>query len=261
MERELAIAIEAARRAGAVVGDIYRRRDFTVSTKDDARKSELTEADLASNAVLLETIGAAFPGDAILSEETVDDGARLGNRRCWILDPLDGTREFTMGLPEFCVSVGFVVDGEPVVGALFNPATQELIAGAVGHGLQWDGRPAAVSAHASVPGAKFLVSRSEVEKGWFDHLKGQVDYTPMGSVAWKFGLVAVGRAEASFTPVPRNEWDLCGGAACIVAGGGRATDATGVDYRFNRPNVLHQGVCGTNGHLHDAVLDLMRRRS
>lgn len=261
MERELETAIEAAQRAGAVVADIYRRRDYTVATKDDARKSELTEADLASNTIILDTLRAAFPRDAILSEETADDGTRLGNPRCWIVDPLDGTREFTMGLPEFCVSIGFVIDGKPVVGALFNPATGETIAGAVGRGLTCDGKPASVSSHATVPGAKFLVSRSEVEKGWFDHLKGQVDYTPMGSVAWKFGLVAVGRAEASFTPVPRNEWDLCGGAACIVAGGGRATDAAGVDYTFNRPDVLHRGVCGTNGHLHDAVLDLMRQRS
>ena len=259
MQRELEVAIEAARQAADAVAKIYHRRDFTVEQKDDARKSELTEADLAANQILIDVISAAFPDDAILSEETVDTKERLSNPRCWIIDPLDGTREFTLGIPEFCVSVGFVKDGQAVVGALLNPATGELIAGAVGEGVTIDGTPATVSEHGAVDGARFLVSRSEHGKGWFEHLEDRCDLTPMGSVAWKFGLVAIGRAEASFTPKPRNEWDLCAGVACIRAGGGRATNGEGVDYTFNRPDPLHIGVCGTNGAIHDDVLALMRR--
>ncbi len=261
MEREQQVAIDAARQAAAAVADIYRRQDFTVERKDDARSTPLTEADLASNRILIDAISAAFPDDPILSEESVDTPARLGARRCWIIDPLDGTREFTLGIPEFCVSVGLAVDGRAVVGALANPATGQLIAGAVGHGVTLDGTPARVTDHDRIEGARFLVSRSEMDKGWFDDLVDKADLTPMGSVAWKFGLVAVGRAEGSFTPKPRNEWDLCGGTACILAGGGRATDGRGVDYTFNRPDPLHIGVCGTNGRLHDAVLELMAHRS
>ena len=257
MDRELQVAIDAARKAAAAIAEIYERRDFAVERKDDARKSELTEADLAANNILIATISAAFPDDAILSEETADTPARLTNRRCWIIDPLDGTREFTLGIPEFCVSVGFVLDGEAVVGALLNPATGELIAGAVGSGVTLNGAPAHVSDHATIQGARFLVSRSEMKKGWFDDLKGSADLTPMGSVAWKFGLVAVGQSEGSFTPKPRNEWDLCAGVACIRAGGGRATNGKGEDYTFNRPDPLHIGVCGTNGLVHDAVLELI----
>ena len=259
MVSELRVAVEAARMAAAAVSKIYNSRDFTVAHKQDERKTELTEADLAANRILIDAISAAFPDDAILSEETADTPARLSNARCWIIDPLDGTREFTLGIPEFCVSVGFVKDGEAVVGALLNPATGQLVAGAVGHGVTLDGEPVRVSGHDSVEGARFLVSRSELEKGWFDDLKGSADLTPMGSVAWKFGLVAAGQAEASFTPKPRNEWDLCGGVACIRAAGGRATNGKGIDYRFNRQDPLHIGVCGTNGALHDAVLKLMHR--
>lgn len=258
MNRELEVAIDAATRAAHAVKAIYDTQDFTVQQKS-GDKGPLTEADLRANEILHEVISAAFPEDAILSEETRDSGERLSNRRVWIIDPVDGTREFTLGIPEFCVSVGFTLDGEAVVGALANPATGQVIAGAVGTGVTLDGAPVSTTARDSFEGARLLVSRSEYEKGWFDDLKGEAEFTPMGSVAWKFGLVAAGLAEASFTPKPRNEWDLCAGVACILAAGGEATDGQGVRYTFNRPDPLHIGVCGTNGPLHDRCLALIQR--
>jgi myo-inositol-1(or 4)-monophosphatase len=255
--RELEVAKNAARTAGLAVAEIWSQ-DFSTVEKDGG-KGPLTEADLAANRILIAHLSKAFPDDAILSEETRDTPDRLDNRRCWIIDPVDGTREFTLRIPEFCVSVGFVVDGQAVVGALYNPATRELIAGEVGQGTTLDGTPATVTDHATVDGGRFLVSRSEHKKGWFDAYEDIAELQPMGSVAWKFGLVAIGRAEASFTPKPRNEWDLCAGVACIRAAGGRATNGAGEDYTFNRPDPLHIGVCGTNGAIHDAVLDLMKR--
>ena len=254
--REAQVATAAARKAGAAVLAIWNT-DFSTVEKDDG-KGPLTEADLAANTILIETIQEAFPGDAILSEETADTPERLSNARCWIIDPIDGTREFTMKIPEFCVSVGFVVDGRAVVGALFNPATGDMIVGEVGVGTTFNGEPAKVSAHGAVEGGRFLVSRSEHKKGWFTQWEDDADMVPMGSVAWKFGLVSVGKAEASFTPKPRNEWDLCAGVACIVAAGGRATNGKGEDYTFNRPDPLHIGVCGTNGAIHGAVLQMMQ---
>lgn len=255
--RERALAEKTARRAGAAILEVWKR-DFDVEEKADG-KGPLTEADLAANAILIEDIQAAFPDDAILSEETVDTEARLSNPRCWIIDPLDGTREFTLKIPEFCVSVGFVVDGQAVVGALYNPATDELISGEVGVGVTVDGEASAVSTHDELEGGRFLVSRSEHKKGWFEAYEDMADMIPMGSVAWKFALVAIGRAEATFTPKPRNEWDLCGGVACVRAAGGKATNGEGVDYTFNRPDPLHIGVCGTNGAIHARVMGMMER--
>ena len=254
-QRELDVAREAATTAGRRVLEIWSQ-DFEIIEKADG-KGPLTEADLAANEILIQTIQANFPTDAILSEETVDTPERLNNSRCWIIDPIDGTREFTQKIPEFCVSVGFVVDGEAVVGALFNPATGELISGEVGVGTTLNDVPSTVSSHDNMKGARFLVSRSEHQKGWFTKWETLAEMVPMGSVAWKFALVSVGRADASFTPKPRNEWDLCGGVACILAAGGQATNGAGEPYRFNRPDPLHIGVCGTNGALHAAVLEMM----
>ena len=252
---ERSIAEGAARKAGQAIRTIWQR-EFDVVEKDGGR-GPLTEADLAANAVLVDVLTTAFPEDGLLSEEMADDRSRLGKARCWIIDPLDGTREFTLKIPEFCVSVGLVVDGEPVVGVLYNPATDEIVSAEVGVGVTLNGVDAGVSEHGEIEGGRFLVSRSEHAKGWFDHLEGRAQMVPMGSVAWKFALVAVGRADGTFTPKPRNAWDLCGGVAAVLAGGGKATNGEGQPYRFNREDPLHIGVCGTNGRVHGAVMCLM----
>ena len=260
MQKELSVAIRAAREARAAILDVWRRPDLGATEKGDD-KGPLTEADLASDRILHAHLRAAFPDDAILSEETVDSPDRLRNRRCWVIDPLDGTKEFTLRVPQFVVSIGLAIDGRPAVGVLFNPATGELFTGIVGEGATYDAVPCRVTPRHTLDGARLLVSATETKKGWFDHLRGVCETEPMGSVAYKFGLVAAGLADATFTPKPRNEWDLLGGAACIVAAGGRATNGAGEDYTFNRPDPLHIGVCGTNGVLHDTILALMRQKA
>lgn len=258
VQHELDVAIRAAKAASEAILAVYNQEDFEVRFKS-GDKGPLTEADLASDRVLAEVLRGAFPDDGYLSEETVDDGSRLSSTRVWIVDPLDGTREFTLRIPEFVVSIGLVVDGVPTVGVLLNPATGELFAGAIGIGMFYNGEPVTVTDHEDLRGARLLVSRSEHGKGWFDDLSGRANLTPMGSVAYKFGLVAAGKAEASFTPKPRNEWDLAGGAACILAAGGQATNGKGEPYRFNQADPLHIGVCGTNGGVQSACLQLIER--
>jgi fructose-1,6-bisphosphatase/inositol monophosphatase family enzyme len=241
MERELKTAVEAARKAAIAIRAVYDRQDFEVEQKADG-KGPLTEADLAANKILIDTLSAAFPEDGILSEESKDDGSRLQRSRVWIIDPLDGTREFTLHVPEFVVSIGLVIDGAPTLGVLCNPATGELITGIVGQGVQYDGGDAATTEHGQIQGARFLVSRSEHKKGWFDAWKDEAEMTP-----------------ATFTPKPRNEWDLAGGVACVLAGGGHCSNGKGEPYVFNQADPLHIGVCGTNGAIHEHVMGMMQR--
>src|SRR5271168_268051 len=103
----------------------------------------VTEADRALDAVLRENL--LRDGEGWLSEESVDDASRLGKKRVWVVDPLDGTREFVKGIPEFCVSIGFVEDGRPVAGGICNPATNETIIGAIDSGVLYNGKPAQTS--------------------------------------------------------------------------------------------------------------------
>ncbi len=250
----LRTAIDAAREAGAAIRGLYQDRTIL---KDKGQDNPLTEADLASDAILADRLRGAFPDFGWLSEESVDDPARLAAEHAWIVDPLDGTKEFTLGIPEFVVSIGLVVAGRPVLGVLYNPIREELFAGIVGEGATFNGAPCTVSDHAGLQGARIVCSRTEAKKGWFDTYLDRISLIPTGSVAYKFGLVAAGRAEATFTPQPRNEWDICAGVALVEAAGGRASTRRGEAYVFNRANPLVDGVCATNGRVHDDILGLM----
>lgn len=251
----LRIAIEAAREAGGAIRGYYKD-SYTV--KDKGQDNPVTDADLASNAILEARLRGARPAFGWLSEESVDDPARLDCEWAWIVDPLDGTKEFTLGIPEFVISIGLAQDGAAQLGVLYNPITDELFAGFVGGGATLNGKPCRVSSHLTLEGARVVCSRTELKKGVFDRWSGQLTPQAVGSVAYKFGRVAAGQAEATFTPQPRNEWDLCGGVALVLAAGGRCTNGAGEPYTFNRRNPLHQGVAATNGHLHPAILGLIR---
>ncbi len=253
-ERALEIAIDAAREAGAAIRGYYQDA-YTV--KDKGQDNPLTDADLASDAILADRLRTAFPDDGWLSEESVDEPIRLEKRAVWIVDPLDGTKEFTLGIPEFVVSIGLVVEGQPVLGVLYNPIKDELFAGQVGRGATFNGVPCRVSTHAALDGARIVCSRTEMKKGMFDPWKERISLLPVGSVAYKFGQVGAGFAEATFTPQPRNEWDIAGGVAFVIAAGGRASNRHGTPYVFNRANPLVDGVCATNGAVQDAILGLM----
>ena len=257
MDRELTVAMEAAQAPAAAIKQIWDQESAWVVDKEGGR-GPLTQADLAADEILQDRLRSAFPDDGILSEEAADDPSRLGKRRVWILDPLDGTREFVDRVPEFVVSVGLVVDGKARLGVLVNPVSGMAMTGVVGQGVTLDGRTVRTTDRKELDGARIVVSRSETKKGWFDAFRDRVQLEPVGSVAYKLGLVGTGQADATFTPKPRSEWDLCGGVAIILAGEGQATDGQGRPYKFNQEKPLHHGVVGTNGGLHQAILGLIR---
>ena len=135
-ERELEVALEAAREAGAILLHYY---EVGTEAWEKAEDNPLTVADLESDRAIAKRLGEAFPEDALLSEETVADPARTRNRRVWIVDPMDGTKEFTKQIPEFGVSIALVEDGEPVVGVILNPAADVAVWARRGGGCFRDG--------------------------------------------------------------------------------------------------------------------------
>jgi len=254
--REMTVAQEAARAAGKIILRWYEG-EYTV--RDKSSDSPVTEADTEANQCIHEHITAAFPDDGWLSEETRDSHERLARRRVWIVDPLDGTKEFTQHIPEFCVCIALVNDGAPVVGVNYNPVTDELFAGAEGHGLQVNGAPARCTDTADVAQARVLASRSEDKRGEWDPYKSLMKVELTGSVAFKLGLIAAGRADGTFSLTPKHEWDVCSGAALILAGGGRITDCHGVPLRFNSEKPLLPGIIATNAPLFDPIRAVIAR--
>ena len=256
LEQALQVAKEAALEAGAAVRGYYKD-EYTV--KDKGEDNPLTDADLAANEILERRLLEAFPDFGWLSEETVDTPERLEKSHVWIVDPVDGTREFTLGIPEFVVSVGLAIDGEAVLGVLYNPIKEQLFTGIVGQGAHLNGNPIHVTPHPTLQDSRVVCSRTEMKKGWFDEFTDVLTPIPVGSVAYKFGLVAAGAAESTFTPRPRSEWDIAGGVAIVHAAGGRCSNRHGEPYAFNCVKPLVDGVAVTNTLIHDAILEIMDR--
>jgi len=258
MQHEVEVAIDAAHAAGRAIRSLYGR-DMPIGQKGDA--GPVTEADLASNACIQDILLQAFPDDGWLSEETADRPDRLGKSRTWIIDPLDGTWEFTTGVPEFVVSVALSVDSVAVVGVLHNPITEETFSGIRGAGAWLNGVPIHVSSTPDLAASTFCVSRSETGKGVLKRFERRLNLYPKGSVAYKCGLVAAGRYEGVFTYNPRNEWDICAGVAIIEAAGGRVTDRQGQPYRFNQADPLKRPLIGTNDHVHASLMAVLDERT
>jgi myo-inositol-1(or 4)-monophosphatase len=237
---------DLARIHEAIIAAAEAIQPFTPGDIDFAIKAErgdpLTAADEAADRVLREVLPTKEEG--WLSEESIDDPVRLECRRVWVVDPIDGTREFVEGIPEWCISVGLVEDGLPVAGGIYNPATEELVIGSLETGVEYQGRSSSVTARSDLDGAVILASRSETRRGEWDFLdEAPCEVRPCGSVAYKMALVAAGRADGTWTLVPKSEWDVAAGTALIRAAGGDVMHADGSEPVFNQavpryPNLL-----------------------
>jgi myo-inositol-1(or 4)-monophosphatase len=231
--------IEAALKVAGEILSGFQAGNVAAVSKSNS--DPVTEADLAVDRALRELL--VQDGDAWLSEETADDPVRLDARRVWVVDPLDGTKEFVEGLPEWCVSIGLVEDGRAVAGGILNPAADFLAIGAKGEGCLLNGLPVTVSACAVLPAARVLASRSEVRRGeWKRWDGGAFEVEAMGSVAYKLARVACGLADATWTLVPKHEWDVAAGVALIEAAGGWSKNLQGESPRFNQPHPWLSGL-------------------
>jgi myo-inositol-1(or 4)-monophosphatase len=178
-----------------------------------------------------------------LSEESADDLSRLNKERVWVVDPLDGTREYVSGIPEWCISIGMVEQGRAVAGGIYNPATDELFLGSLETNLTIGGRCAEMGRSRTDSGIVVLASRSEMNRGEWDRFRTTgLTVRPVGSVAYKLALVAAGCADATWTLVPKHEWDVAAGVALVLAAGGMVTTPQGTPLQFNRRAPLLEGL-------------------
>jgi myo-inositol-1(or 4)-monophosphatase len=234
-------------------------KPFTAGAIEATMKSgddPVTAADLAVNDVLLDLLPQRNEG--WLFEETADSSDRLGRDRVWMVDPIDGTREFVQGIPEWSVSIGLIEHGQPVAGGICNPATGERIIGSIETGVEYTGDRPEVGA-ASLADAVVLASRSEVRRGEWERFADEpFTIVPTGSIAYKLALVAAGRADATWTLVPKHEWDIAAGAALVVAAGGWIALPNGSPPTWNNADPLLGGLIATSGAIADDTANLLR---
>ncbi len=233
LERELAVAIAAAQAAGRVAA----QAQATTPRRDKPDGSPVSDADVAAETEIRRHLASAFPQDAILGEETADDALRLGNRRLWITDPIDGTRDFLAGQRDWAVQLALAIDGELALGVLDLPGYGACVAGIVGVGAflcVGDRREALVP--APVQRNRLICSRSERNRAGVEAvLRALPEFTwlPTSSVGAKVWLMLRGEADLFVHPRPIAEWDVAAPAAVLRAAGGIATDLAGGALRFN----------------------------
>lgn len=237
LERELEVAREAARCAGAIVAAYGEQTEL--EHWDKAQGSPVTAADLEANAAIERILRESFPDDPILSEETADASGRRSAERVWIVDPLDGTKELIAGIPEYAVSVALSLCGAPALGCVYCPATGECFWSARGSGAFVDGAPLHVSSVERLSDATLLASRTETKKGQVESWTPLfASVRPTGSAALKLALVACGRADLWVSTAPKNEWDVCAGDAILREAGGSFVSVAQGARRYNQERLL-----------------------
>jgi myo-inositol-1(or 4)-monophosphatase len=240
------------REALVCAGEILRRFCAArVGVSYKAVHSPVTDADLAVDAVLRREL--PDPDEGWLSEESVDSPERLERRRVWVVDPLDGTREFLDGVPQWGVSIGLVEDGEAVAGGIYIPATDEMFLGSRETGVTLNGEAVRVSTRATLDGATVVTNRWALKKRPRQFMDQPFRVRVVNAMAYSLALIAAGQADALWSHSPKAEWDTAAGAALIMAAGGRVTSYDGARLRFNEWPPRSRGIIATNGVLHRAV--------
>lgn len=242
---ELETAERAVREAGWIIMALYGK-DYRIEEK--SKGNPVTTADLEANRKIREIIRSRYPEDGWLSEEDKDNPDRLAAARVWVVDPIDGTKEFIAGVPQFAVSVGLVVAGHPVLGLVYNPAQEKLYRAAKGAGALLNDRPIRVSQRQEAKGASLLVSRSEPRRK-FQPFADLCRLEPIGSIAYRLAMVAGGEGDGTLTFRSLHEWDVCAGVLIVEEAGGVVVDGGGRGLLFNQEDPLYRGIVASNGVL------------
>ena len=240
---------EAAREAGEAIRAIVAR-GFDVESKSDS--SPVTEADRAAELIILAALARAAPGVPVIAEEEVAAGRIPAHDDIYFLvDPLDGTKEFVRGGDDYTVNIGLIEGRHPTLGVVFAPATGRLHGGWVSSGAWLDegrGR-AAIRTRAPAQQMTAVGSKSHLNQATIDYLQeavGMCDYVAVGS-SLKFCIVAEGKADIYPRASPTSEWDTAAGHAVLLAAGGLVDGPDGSPLAYDKPAFLNRAFVATSG--------------
>ena len=240
---------EAAREAGEAIEAIVAR-GFEVESKGDS--SPVTEADRAAELVILAALARAAPGVPVIAEEEVAAGRIPAHDKTYFLvDPLDGTKEFVRGGDDYTVNIGLIESGTPILGVVFAPATGHLHGGWMGSGAWVDEGQGRSAIHTRARGERMtaVASKSHLNQATVDYLQeavGVCDYVAVGS-SLKFCILATGKADIYPRASPTSEWDTAAGHAVLLAAGGLVDGPDGAALAYGKPAFLNRAFVATSG--------------
>jgi myo-inositol-1(or 4)-monophosphatase len=255
LKQQAARLAEAVREAGALALSMFQT-PLKNWTKGEAL-SPVSDADIAVDVLLRERLTSHEQSIAWLSEESVDDLARLDARYVWIVDPIDGTRAYIAGLPDWAVSAALVENGRPVAGCLYAPVSDEFFFAVVGQGATRNG-----AAIAASPGAALDQARIAAPRKLLDRL--QAIAPPFAvmprthSLALRLARVAEGTFDAGIAGGSSHDWDLAAADLLVHEGGGALTSFAGDTVTYNRPVPRHGMLVAAGRERHAALVELFR---
>jgi 3'(2'), 5'-bisphosphate nucleotidase len=259
LERELDVAVQLARQAGAAIMDYYREG---VAIDYKPGDEPVTVADRAADEIISDGLRAAFPHDGLLTEESEDDPTRLEKERVWIVDPLDGTTEFLEETDDFVVQIALVIRGHPALGVVYQPVEEVLYYARQGRGAYRDHNGLRTCLHVSAEAESQRMCLVASRSHYSDLIEaarqrlGIQTVQRAGSVGLKVALLAQGVCDLYLATRVCKEWDLCAPHALLEEAGGELTDLYGAAFVYNKPEVSEcLGLVGSNGLAHDRILE------
>lgn len=247
---DLAFAIELAVAAGTSTLDLFQDAALRVQRKGDG--TPVTAADLAAETLVRQRLAERFPEDGVMGEEHTDTSGTSG--RTWVVDPIDGTKAFTKGVPLYATLIALIDEHGPAIGVIHLPGLRETVAAGRGLGATFNDAPCRVSEHDELNGAYCMTSGFSY---WPEEALDRVLHSPLVLRTWGdaygYALVATGRAEAMVDPLA-NPWDVAPMAVIIPEAGGSFTSIDGSTGRDAWQN--GSGVA-TNGRIHTDLIGVI----
>ena len=257
LARDQALLVDTVREAGALGLSLFRT-ELKKWTKDAS--SPVSEADIAVNDLIQTRLQPATPDYGWLSEESADDERRLRMRRVWIVDPIDGTRNYLAGDEDWCVSVALVEDGVPLLGAVFAPASDEFFLAARGAGTRWNDTPV-----RATPGSEIDLARIAGPRPLIERLTEAAELAPhhprIGSLALRLCRVAQGRIDAAFAGGQSRDWDLAAANLIVSEANGKMTSLSGEALRYNCREVKHGRLVAAGHERYSRIIEHFRHLS
>lgn len=259
LTKELELAVQAAKMAGQIIASYYGS-PLRISHK--SLEQPVTQADLEANHIIREILTSSFPNYGWLSEEDMDNTDRLSQKTLWIVDPLDGTKDFIEKNPEFAVSIGLVTDGKPILGVVYNPITREMFTATKFHHATLNKKKIHIKPMSPSRKIELMVSRSEYKRGEWDPYKEEFLISSTGGCAYKMVKIAEGQADGTFTLTPKSEWDTCAGHIILERAGGLVTDLKGHEICYNKKIPSFEGMIYCNSQTtKDVILSAIRDKT
>lgn len=256
--RELRQPLEAIMREAGELARMTSRGDFKRWTKGHDN-SPVSDADIAVNNLLKERLAALAPAAGWLSEETEDSLPGRSMTTAWIVDPIDGTRAFISGRPDWTISVALVEHDRPVLAALYAPVTEEMFLALRGQGTTLNGAAVAANAGDSLAQAKVAGPKRYLDR--LENLSPNILPQPkVHSLALRLTRVAHGGLDAAIASSGSHDWDLAAADLLVHEAGGVMTDFNGSPLRYNQPHVRHPALIAAGLPRHATLIDLVRDR-